>query len=257
MFMRYFVLAAALACSLAQSPGVRKEFDVVSVKPSAPDDGKGLMMRMQPRGIRFAGVPLRMVVMVAYDIKAFQISGGPDWSRTERWDVLATAEGEGRLPIDQMRPMIKALIVERFHLQVHEETREMPVYALVVDKKGSRLVAHAGAEQQVRNGNGVLSVKKIGMNWFVEWLSRVLGRVVLDRTGLKDQYDFALEWSPAPNEGDPEYMGMPPGIPPPYVEKNGPSIFTALQEQLGLRLVSQKGAVEMVVIDSVERASAN
>jgi uncharacterized protein (TIGR03435 family) len=252
--MRWMILVATGL--LAQSPAP-KAFDVVSVKPSAPDEHNGLMMQTQPRGIRLAGVPLRMVMMLAYDVKAFQISGGPDWIRTERWDVLAEAEGDGRLPMEEKRPMIQALMADRFALKVHKGTKEMPVYVLAVEKKGSKLAAPTGTDQRIGNGNGSLRAKKTGMDWFAGWLSRKLGRMVLDQTDLKGEYDFALEWAPEPGEGNPEYTGMPPGTPVPYINKDGPSIFTALQEQLGLRLVSQKGPVEVIVVDSVERPSAN
>jgi bla regulator protein blaR1 len=258
LFMRWVTIAVAMTGLLAQSPITPKEFDVISVKPSAPDDRNGVMMQTLPRGIRFSGVPLRLIIMAAYEVKAFQISGGPDWIKTERWDVVATeGGGEGRLTIEQKRPMMQALMAGRFALKTHSETKELPVYALMVDKKGAKLAAHTGAEQQVGNGNGSLRAKKIGMTWLAEWLSRKLGRVVIDQTDLKEEYDFALEWSPEPGEGDPEYTGMPPGTPPPHVGKDGPSIFTALREQLGLRLISQKGQVKVIVIDSVERPSAN
>src|ERR1700733_8629376 len=195
--MRWMILVATGL--LAQSPAP-KAFDVVSVKPSAPDDRNGLMMQTQPRGIRLTGVPLRMVVMLAYDVKAFQVSGGPDWIRTERWDVLAEAEGDGRLPMEEKRPMIQALMADRFALKVHKGTKEMPVYVLAVDKKGSKLAAPTGTDQRIGNGNGSLRAKKTGMDWFAEWLSRKLGRMVLDQTDLKGEYDFALEWAPEPGE---------------------------------------------------------
>jgi bla regulator protein blaR1 len=253
--MRYLILVIALA----QSPDRRKEFDVVSVKASAPDDHNGLMMQTLPGGgIRFVGVPLRMIMMSAYDVKAFQISGGPDWIRTERWDVLAKVDGvDGKLPFEQIPPMIQALIADRFGLRVHKETKVLPVYALSVDRKGSKLALDEGGGREVHNGNGTLAAKKIGMDWFSEWLSRKLGRVVIDKTDLKGEYDYKLAWSPDPEEGNPDYTGMPPEAPRAHGETTGPSIFTALQEQLGLRLVSEKGAVEIVVIDSVARPSAN
>lgn len=252
------ILIAVMAGVVGQSQGIRKEFDVVSVKPSAPDLN-GLMMRNVPAGITFTGVPLRMVMMVAYDVKSFQISGEPDWVRTERWDILAKVDGlESRIPMAQERPMIQALMADRFRLKAHRETKEMPVYFLTVDKKGSKLAANKGAAPQIRNGNGSLVVKKNGMNWFAEWLSRKLGRVVLDKTDLKGEYDYSLEWAPAADEGNSEYTGVPLDAPqPPHPDTNGPSIFTALQEQLGLRLVSRKGPVEIIVIDSVEKPSAN
>jgi len=239
---------------LAQS-----QFDVVSVKSSAPDDHNSFMMRNLPGGtVRFTGIPLRMLIMSAYDVKAFQLSGGPDWIRTDRWDIQAKVDGvESRLTMPQQRPMLQALMADRFQLKIHKETREMPVYALVVDKKGTKLLAHTAGDSQIRSGNGSLNIKKGGMPWLTFWLAQQLGRVVIDQTNLKDEYDYQLEWTPDPGQGGAESIGLPPELPRPRAETNGPSIFTALQEQLGLRLVSQKGPVEIIVIDSVEKPSAN
>jgi bla regulator protein BlaR1 len=257
--MRFLILAVALAGALAQSPVAPKVFDVVSVKPSAPDEHNSFMFQNLPGGsVRLAGVPLRMLMMQAYDVKVFQISGGPDWIRTERWDILAKAEGvEGRLPRAQENPMLEALMRDRFQLRVHKENKEMPVYALLIDKGGSKLAANTDSKQQFRFGDGSLEVKKGGAAALATWLSRQLGRVVIDKTGLAGEYDYKLEWTPDPGEGGAESIGLPPEAPRPHVDTSGPSIFTAVQEQLGLRLVSQKGPVEIIVIDSVERPSAN
>jgi uncharacterized protein (TIGR03435 family) len=246
-------------CWLLAFLTLAQQFDVVSVKPSAPDEHNSFMMQNLPGGtLRLAGVPLRMLIMQAYDVKAFQISGGPDWIRTDRWDIMAKSEGvEGRLPQAREYPMMQALMADRFQLKIHKETKEMPVYALVVDKKGSKLAVHTAGESQIRTGNGSLSIKKGGMAWLAALLSRELGRVVIDQTDLTGEYDYKLEWTPDPREGGPESIGLPPEPPRPRAETNGPSIFTAIQEQLGLRLVSQKGPVEIVVIDSVEKPSAN
>jgi len=240
--------------TLAQS-----QFDVVSVKPSAPDEHNSFMMQNLPGGtLRMVGVPLRMLIMQAYDVKVFQISGGPDWIRTDRWDIMAKAEGvEGRLSRDRQNPMLQALMADRFQLKIHKEAKEMPVYAMVLDKKGSKLAVHTVGDSQTRTGNGTLSIKKGGMAWLATWLSRLLGRVVIDQTELSGEYDYQLDYTPDPGQGGAESIGLPPGTPQPRTETNGPSIFTALQEQLGLRLVSQKGPVEIVVIDSVEKPSAN
>jgi uncharacterized protein (TIGR03435 family) len=258
-FMRCLILAAAVTGLLAQLPVAHKEFDVVSVKPSAPDEHNSFMIRNLPGGsLRIAGAPLRMLIMQAYDVKVFQIAGGPDWIRTERWDILGKAEGvEGQIPMALRRTMLQALMADRFQLKVHTETKEMPVYALVADRKGSKLVPTAAAEAQFRTGDGSLTVKKGSAAALTAWLSRALSRVVIDKTDLKGEYDYTLEWTPDPGEGGPESIGLPPGAPRPHVDTNGPSLFTALQEQLGLRLVSQKGPVEIIVIDSVERPSAN
>ena len=257
-FMRCLILAAAVTGLLAQSPVAHREFDVVSVKPSAPDEHNSFMFRPQPGGLRAAGIPLKMLIMESYDVKAFQVSGGPGWTATDRWDVLAKADGvEGQIPMAQMRPMLQAMIRERFQLRVHKENKEMPVYALVIDKGGSKLAANSDSKQQFRFGDGSLDVKKGGAAALATWLSRQLGRVVIDKTGLKGEYDYKLEWTPETGEGGPESIGLPPEAPRPHVDTNGPSIFTAVQEQLGLRLVSQKGPVEIMVIDSVEKPSAN
>jgi bla regulator protein blaR1 len=259
MTSRCLIFIATLSVTLAQSPTARKEFDIVSVKASAPDDHNSFMFQNLPGGsIRLVGVPLRMIIMQAYGVKSFQISGGPDWTRTDRWDILAKAEGvEGRLSGAQENPMLRSLMAERFQLRVHSEIKEMPVYALVVEKNGSKLVLHSDAEQQFRNVYGSLVVKKGGMAALAAWLSRGLGRMVIDKTDLKGEYDYALEWTPDPGEGGPESIGLPPEPPTVHAETNGPSIFTALQEQLGLRLVSQRGPVEVIVIDSVDKPSAN
>jgi len=205
-----------------------------------------------------AGLPLRMMIMDAYGVKVFQISGGPDWIRAEQWDVLAKAEGfQGRIPREQENLMVQSMMADRFQLKVHRETKEESVYALVVEKNGPKMIPHTGDERQFRSRYGSLAVKKGRVESFADWLSRQLGRVVIDKTDLKGEYDYALEWTPDPGQGGPESIGLPPEAPRPHVDTNGPSIFTAVQEQLGLRLVSQKGPVEIIVIDRVERPSAN
>jgi uncharacterized protein (TIGR03435 family) len=263
MTRRCLILIAALTAALAQSPTSSKAFDVVSIKPSAPDEHNSFMAQRLPGGsLRLIGAPLRMMIMRAYDVKAFQLSGGPDWVRSDRWDVLAKAEGvEDRLTLAQERPMLQALLADRFQMKVHIETKELPVYALTVEKNGSKLVPSTGTQPQFRNGNGTLIAKKVGIAALVTWLSQELGRVVIDKTGLKAEYDYALEWTPEAGQGGgPEAIGQPSdtrgGVAPP-TDENAQSIFAALQKQLGLRLVSQKGLVAIVFIDSVEKPSAN
>jgi bla regulator protein blaR1 len=257
--MRLFIVAIAVTGALAQTPAAPKEFDVVLVKPSAPDEHNSFMFQSLPGGtIRLAGVPLRMMIMEAYGLKVFQVSGGPDWIRSSRWDVLAKAEGfQGRIPREQENLMVQSMMADRFQLKVHSETKEESVYALVVDKNGSKMIPHTGDERQFRTREGSLIVKKGGTAALATFVSRQLGRVVIDKTELVGEYDYTLEWTPEPWEGGPESIGLPPAAPPPHVDTNGPSIFTALQEQLGLRLVSQKGPVEIIVIDRVEKPSAN
>ena len=158
---RYLIFFAAMAL-WGQSPVVRKEFDVISVKPSAPDEHNSFAFQGLPGGtVRMLGVPLRMMIIEAYGVKAFQISGGPDWIRSARWDVLAKAEGfQGRVPRDQENLMVQSLMADRFHLKFHNETKKEPVYALVLDKNGPKMITNTGEERLFRNQYGSLVVKK-------------------------------------------------------------------------------------------------
>jgi uncharacterized protein (TIGR03435 family) len=219
-----------------------------------------------------------MLITFAYDVRDFQISGGPGWINSERYDIQARpdrSEPAESLPPDprkmtdaqlktigdQMRERLRALLADRFQLTIHRETKDAPVYALVVGKNGSKLqAAEEGKDgpRGMRMGRGQLTGMSAPLSMLANTLSSQLGRPVLDRTGLTGKYDFKLEWTPDPGQGDGPPGGLPPGIEaPPPPDPNGPSLFTAVQEQLGLRLESQKGPMEMIVIDRVEKASEN
>jgi uncharacterized protein (TIGR03435 family) len=155
--------------------------------------------------------------------------------------------------------MVRALLEDRFQLKVHRETKEMPVYALVAAKDGPKL--SVAADTSVHGGRtppGAWNLKNVGTADLVKYLSQQLSRTVIDETGLSGHYDVKLEWKPERGEGGPEALGLPPAFdtasPP---ASTGRSIFTAIQEQLGLKLESTKGPVEMVVIDHAEKPSAN
>jgi len=264
LLARSLIVAVAVSGALAQSTTAPKQFDVATIKPSAVDNGDFAVRALPGGTLSCTGVTLKMLIMEAYDVKAFQISGGPSWVGTARWDLEAKVEGiQGRLPIAQERLMLRALLEDRFQLKVLSETKEMPVFALLLATGGSKLIPHAGGTipygQRFRLGLGLYSVKQGNIAMFVTELTRQLWRPVIDKTDLKGEYDFTLEWTPQPGQGGPESLGLPPqpleSVPP--VNPDGPSIFSALQEQLGLRLDSQKGPVAIIAIDSVERPSAN
>jgi uncharacterized protein (TIGR03435 family) len=258
----------------AQSAAVPLTFEVASIKPSAPDARGTSITLKPPNGMEATNAPLRMLITFAYNIRDFQLSGGPGWTGTERFDILAKAErspNSESVPDDprkmtdaqrakkqeEMRERVRALLAERFQLTIHHETREAPVYALVVAKGGSKLQAVQEAPDGpmgLRGGRGQLTGMAAALPMLANVLSTQLGRPVIDKTELKGKYDFKLEWTPDPGQGPqpPAGVEVPP---PPDVE--GPSIFTALQEQLGLRLESQKGPVETIVIDRVEKPSGN
>jgi len=195
----------------------------------------------------------------AYNVRDFEISGGPGWINTDRWDIEAKAEGvAGRLPLDQFKPMLRVLIEDRFQLKVHREMKEMPAYVLSMGKNGSKMQPNSGEPgPDLRGGRGQWTAKKVPMAMVAQVLSNTLRRLVIDKTGLAGEYDFTLEWAPETGQGT-AVGGPPPGPAPeapPAAE--GPSIFTAIQEQLGLRLDSQKAPVETIVIDRVEKPSEN
>ena len=240
-----------------------KEFDVATVKANAANDNRFMIRPLPGGGLKITGVPLKMLIMEAFDVRTFQVSGGPGWVSNERWDIQAKVEGvEGQLPIGQMLRMLQALITDRFKLEVHHETKEMTVYALVVEKNGSKLTPHTGEPPQpgerLRVRRGTLTVKQGGIATLVRQLTLQVGRRVIDKTGLTGEYDFTLEWAPEPGQGGPESIGLPPTLEPLQAsDSKGPSIFTAVQEQLGLRLDAQKGPVDIIVIDRVEKPNEN
>ena len=223
------------------------------------------MMPGGPQGgtYRATGVTLKMLIMYAYGVPAaFQVSDGPSWVGNERWDIQAKVEGPAPSR-DEFVTMLRSLIEDRFQLKVRRETKEIPVYELVVAKGGSKLTPHSvdppKPEDRMRMRYGSLRFQESGVGQLAYQLSLQLGRRVIDKTELTGKYDFTLEWAPEPGQGGLEAIGLPsdPNLKPPPVDPNRPSIFTALQEQLGLRLDSAKGPVDMILIESAEKPSAN
>ena len=262
-----------------QSAPAPLAFEVASIKPSAGDDHR-IAIQMQPGGgLRASGATLKMLLTIAYEVREFQISGGPGWISSDRFDIMAKSErASDAAPPDprsltaeqmktnqqQMRERLRNLIAERFQLTFHRETKDQPIYALVVGKNGSKLkeseVKDGGPRGRMRMGRGQLSGEAVQLQMLTQALSNQLGRPVIDRTGLTGSFDFNLEWTPDPGQSGGPFGGgaPPPGIDaPPPPDPNGPSVFTAVQEQLGLRLESQRGPVEMLVIDRVEKPSEN
>jgi uncharacterized protein (TIGR03435 family) len=265
------------------SPGAGGfEYEVASIKPNKAGNNLRRLM-YTPDGISVTGGTLEALLEEAYGVQNFQISGAPAWLSSERYDIEAkidssVADDFKKLSADQRRlersRMLQKLLAERCKLTVHLETKELPVYALVVAKDGPKFQeaktgdsypkgikgpdgnARAGMMRMVR---GELTGQGVPLTFLVSQLSRQLGRTVLDKTGLAANYDFTLQWTPDENQGP--MLNRPDGGPaaadgaPP--ESSGPSVFTALEEQLGLKLESQKGPVEIVVIDHVERPSEN
>jgi len=249
-------------------------FEVASIKPSNPDTPGSFIQFMPGGGLKMSGIPLRGMITFAYDVRDFQVSGGPGWMGTERFDVMArpehaAAEGvedlakmtdaQRKTVREQMGERLRALLADRFQLVVHKETKEQPIYALLVSKSGAKLKeakAVEAARQGMSMNRGKLEGFAAPMEMLGATLSNVTGRPVVDKTGLTGKYDFVLEWTPDVG-ADARAQGFGNGINEPAPAPGGPTIFTALQEQLGLRLDSQKGPVQTIVIDRAEKPSEN
>jgi uncharacterized protein (TIGR03435 family) len=259
-------VATTVIAPLAHTQDPPKQFEVASIKPADPN-GRGMRVQMAPGGrLNANGVTVKFLIQQAYGIKDFQITGGPNWIGSDRYDISTKAEGEGQITPEQLRQMMQSLLADRFQLTFHRETKEMPVYALVVGKNGPKMHQTERAPDgdregrggaQIRVSRGQITAQGMSMAMLSNQLSNRLGRNVLDKTGLTGNYDFTLEFTPEGMQG----MGMGPreggADAPPPVDSPGPSIFTAVQEQLGLKLESQKGPVEILILDRIEKPSEN
>lgn len=283
------------------------KYDVASIKSYKSDDGPGmrLMIRILPDGVSLKGIPLRMLLQQAFGVEQDRIIGEPASARTSRYDIEAKVEPEDApklkdLKADQRNAMMLQLLVDRFNLKYHHETRELPMYALVVAKGGPKLTESKPGEpmpvpdekmaqlpggamplsdgpgpiakpdgpptpgnramvgEGMRMSPGGIQSRGGSIAFLVHALSGMLGRTVVDKTGLTGKYDFSLNWTP--DEGMRNILGgpqggQPNGEPPP--DAGGPTLFTAVQEQLGLKLESQKATVDVIVIDHVDQPSEN
>jgi uncharacterized protein (TIGR03435 family) len=171
---------------------------------------------------------------------------GPDWIKSERFDINASMPPNTRW--EEMRRMMQTLLAQRFHLTIHRETKEQSVYALVVGKGGSKLQEVEPGEGRFNMSKGQIRAQKAPLFAFAERLSQFVDRPVLDMTGLKGAFDFTLEWAPESGTGIPAGAGGEAAT-----ASAGPSIFTAIQQQLGLRLEARKASVEVMVVDRADR----
>ena len=237
------------------------QFDAASIKPNT-SVRIGITVNTTGNGdFAATNVSLRNLIAYAYHVKEFQTSGGPKWVDSERYDVLARPPHDADLPgsswqqrDDRNRIRMRSLLADRFQLVVHNETKEMPVYALVIAKNGPHLEAAKGgsAQRGIYRQRGLFTCTAVSMKTFTEWgLSPRLGNIVLDKTGLTGEYDFKLRYA----DDSPPEPGADPAEAP--GDPSGPSLAMALQEQLGLKLETQKAPVEVIVVDRAEKASAN
>jgi len=260
-------LVLASVSALAAGP----LFEVASIKPNV--SASDVVALGPPVGGRFTAtnVSLRMLIMRAYKVKNFEISGGPGWINSDRYDIVAGA-AENNVSEARFKPMLQALLEDRFQLIVHRETRQMPIYALQPTKNGPKLPEPTGS--CVKPGSpppptpftlcggfhmdaGRLEGRRISMAQFVTALSNFLGRPVIDKTGYAGAFDVHLE---STFDGIAGFNGGgfgAPVLPSDAVDSSRPTIFAAIQQQLGLRLESQKGPAEILVINHADKPAAN
>ncbi len=257
------VLLVAVGQANSQTPPIApRKFEVASIKPSNSTDRRPFFdMTHVLSGGQFSAsnVTVKRLIQLAYRIKDFQISGGPGWAGSDLFDIAAKPDGPAKP--EEFQSMLQSLLAERFALLVRRETREMPVYALVIGKNGPKLkesVAGSGP-RMTKIRRGLIAAEGTTMAALSGNLSTLLSRTVADKTGLTGQYDLRIEWTPDENqtamlaaEGVPETTN---DTPPP--DAFGPSLVTALQEQLGLSLESQRGAIKLLVLERIQRPTPN
>jgi uncharacterized protein (TIGR03435 family) len=245
----HIVLAAGL---MIAPSGHAQTFEVASIKPNRTGARNSGFRRAGPGELNATNVTLKMLIAYAYDIRDYQISGGPNWLDSDRYDILAkpeiTAETVAEKPADRnalLRLRVRSLLSDRFQLTLHPSTKELPRFALIVGKNGPKLNAStSSASELVTNGHH-LTCQKVTIDAFAKvFLQGQLGRSVVNKTGIPGEFDFIMDWAPDQPDGE-------------SGNSEGPSFFTALQEQLGLKLEPDKGPVEILVIDRAERASEN
>jgi uncharacterized protein (TIGR03435 family) len=243
--MRIFQMLAPLAFVVlanAQAPS----FEVASIKPNLTGGGIS-SIRLTAGRVSMENVSLKKVILNAYGIpddREYMLDG-PNWLLTEHFDIDAIFGANTPLP--QVQLMIQTMLSERFKLALHRETRQLPAYSLIVAKNGPR-IRPVGEDGQARTsgGNGHFTATKITMSKFADLIARQAGLPVVDATGLQGVFDFTLDWSPA---ADIKMSADAAAVP----SDGKASLFTALQEQLGLRLESGKGPVEILVVDRIEK----
>jgi uncharacterized protein (TIGR03435 family) len=233
-------------------------FDVATIKPNNPDV-PGNWFRVQGRNFSVHNISLAGMMKFAYGIHGKQIVNGPDWMDQNTYDIAAVPDGEGQPSDKQWKGMLQKLLADRYKLKFHHEQRELAVFALTVGKDGPKNLAEntsggslPGLFFRGTPGGIMLPANNATMKDFTGLLQEVvLDKPVVDQTGLKGRYDFTLKW--APDES--QFGGR--NQPPADIPEAPPSLFTAVQEQIGLKIESTKATVDVLVIDHVEQPSPN
>ena len=234
-------------------------FEVATIKPTKPDE-RGTYITVQGTGLVVVNFSLNDLVKFAYDMQNKQIVGGPDWMATDKWDINAKPDTPGQPNTKQLQTMIRKLLADRFAFKFHNDKREMGAYVLTVGKNGPKMKQNTGNPNGLPGlffgPIGTLHVMNATMEDFTGLMqSTVLDRPVVDKSGLTGRWDFTLKWTP----DESQFVGMGIKVPPPSADdaNAAPPLFTAIQEQLDLKLEAQKTQVPVLVIDHVDHPSPN
>ena len=234
------------------------EFEVATIKPSKPEErGKGFQVR--GREFNTFNTSLDDLITFAYGVHIKQVVGAPAWAETEKYDISGHPDIPGQPNDKQLKGMMKKLMEDRFQLKMHPDKKEMAAYTLVVAKGEPKLTKSQGDPNGLPGlgfrGPGLFSAANASMSEFCQVMEQVvLDRPVVDQTGLKGKYDFSLTWT----ADESQFVGSGIPIPPPSDKPDAPpGLFTAIQEQLGLKLDPAKTPVDVLVIDHVEKPSPN
>ena len=280
-------MALATAPLFSQAPReVKPVFDVASVKPSLP--GSRQRLTIQPGGRLSANeFSLEALIAICHHLPYYQLSGAEGWMKADRWSIEAKAEDVTQIPAwsppylpEVMAVRLRALLEERFSLKAHRETRELKAYTLTIGKGGSKLVEFDPASQSATGqqsppppmgglpaeptprpgsmaaGPGVIIASAVTMDQIIVYLNKLMDLPVIDKTGLSGRYSFKLRFAPGSAHPLSEAPPMD-GATPQLIVTDNPSIFLAIQEQLGLNLRMAKEGVEVLVIDSARRPTEN
>ena len=240
-----------------QLKGDDPSFEVATIKPSRPD-GQGLAITLRGRDVITLNTSLAQIIAFVYELHPRQLTGGPAWVESDRFDIEGKPEGDGIPNVAQMRTMMRKLLADRFQLKFHTEPKELSVFVISQGKNGTKLTPSGAADNLPGmgfRGLGDMFVRNATIKDFAGTMqAMVVDRPVVDQTGLKGRFDFALKWST-----DETQFGGRGGRGTPVQVDGGdaPDLFSAIQEQLGLKMTAAKTAVDVMVIDKAEKPSAN
>lgn len=258
--VRFLLVMSLIAISVpcrnlwAQVSAAVPAFEVVSVKSARSGTG-GMDITSDPGRLTLRNVTLRFCIEAAYHLKDYQVSGGPGWINTEAYDIDAKAPGPATS--GEMYRMLQPMLADRFKLALHWESRDAQGYGLLVGKNGVRVrQVESGEGAEMRVGRDHITARRVPMARFSEALSNILDRPVVDVTGLSGVFDIELKWLPDERQAvqKPGVVTIPSA---PSDDVSSPSIFGAVQEQLGLKLEARKIPEKILVVVSAERPTAN